>query len=65
MATKKKSQKKKASGGSLTGMRSGMRRMAGTGSKRGKRKQQPSFGQVFTWVLGVALLLVLVWALTR
>ncbi len=65
MAAKKNSQRKKASGGTLSGMRSGMKKMAGTGSKRGKRKQQPSFGQVFTWVLGVALLLVLVWALTR
>lgn len=64
MATAKKKQPtKKSSGGTLSGMRSGFKRVAGTGGK--KAKGPASFSQVFTWVIGAALLLVVIYLLAR
>jgi len=65
MAAAKKKQPKKSSGGggTLSGMRSGFKRVAGTGGK--KKKGPATFGQVFTWVIGIALLLVVVYLLAR
>lgn len=53
----------KKSGGSLSGMRSGMKRLAGTKSR--KRKKPPTFNQVFGWVLGFALLVAIIFIFTR
>lgn len=65
MAARKKKQPTKSSGGTLSGMRSGFKRVAGTGGKKRKGKQPASFGQVFTWVIGIALALVLIYLLAR
>jgi len=62
---KKQAKKTSSSGGTLSGMRSGMQRMAGSGSKTKKAKQPRSFAQVFTWVLGAAVLLFLFYLLAR
>ena len=53
----------KRSGGSLMGMRSGVRRMVGQG-KKGKAKKV-TFVTVLTWAVVLALLLLLVWQLRR
>ncbi len=70
MAKKRKTraqQRSKANsgGGALTGMRSGMQRAAGTTKKKRGKNQQPEFFDVFKWVLGFALLLVVIWLITR
>jgi len=67
MASGKKRQDKRPSGGgTLSGMRAGMQRMAGgSGGKRPTKKAPPNFVQVFTWVLGAALLLVVFYLLAR
>ncbi|TNF37709.1 MAG: hypothetical protein EP329_02420 [Deltaproteobacteria bacterium] len=63
MASAKKKQPTKSSGGTLSNMRSGFKRVAGTNGKKGK--QPASFSQVFTWVIGIALLLVVIYLLAR
>lgn len=67
MAQSKKKAPKRSTGGSLSGMRSGMKRMAGAGSK-GKKKAKgapPSFMTVFLWSLGIAVLIALVWSIVH
>lgn len=59
----KKQPKKTSGGGTLSGMRSGFKRVAGSGGK--KAKGQASFTQVFTWVIGIALVLFLVYMLAQ
>ena len=65
MAKKGTRKPTRTSRGSLTGMRSGMRRVAGTGTKKKKKKGDVTFFQVFGWVLGFALLLVVIWLFTK
>ena len=54
-----------SSSGSLTGMRSGLKRMTGQAKPAKKRQQGPTFGRVFGIVLGVFLLAALTWLFTR
>ena len=65
MAKKKQAKRRKStSGGSLMNMRSGFKKMAGTGGKKGKGgKNEVSFFTVLGWLLAAALILVLIWRL--
>ena len=64
MAAKKSSNKKRKSsrGGSMMSMRAGFQNMAGSGGKR-KRKKELTFWNVLAWVVGVALIGVLIWSM--
>lgn len=57
----------KKSGGSLMSMRSGFKSVTGTsrGSGRRGKKKEVTFWNVFAWVVGIALIGVLVWSLRR
>ncbi|MCB9735698.1 MAG: hypothetical protein H6745_24190 [Deltaproteobacteria bacterium] len=66
MAKKKKTPSRSSGGGALSGMRSGMKRIAGTNAK-GKKAQSepPSFMRVFLWGVALAVVVALVWSLAH
>lgn len=66
MAAKKKKQPvKQQSGGALMGMRSGFQKITGTGGKAKSSRSPWTFQQVLMAVAGVALVLALVYTLSR
>lgn len=48
-------------GGSLSGMRGGMKSMVG----RGPKKKESTFSRVFTWALGIAVVVLLIYRVSQ
>ncbi len=62
---KKRTSSKKKTGGTLMGMRSGFKNVAGSGKKRKRKGQEPvSFMTVFTVLIVISLAVVLFWRLS-
>lgn len=63
----KKAKHAKRSGGSMMRMRSGAQNLAGTGKKRKRKKGQApiTMQQTLFWGFAVAVVIVLIWRMTR